>query len=170
MKKSILFSLILSGFLLQGIAQKKIDLNVGRPKTLLLEKIGTRHRYGYEEGDLIKLRTKNGVIRNTYLWEVNDSAVYLDQNHPLLLKDITIVYPQFRFLRKFGMYMFLAGMTYFTVVSFDHLINKEIVFTKDVFIVPTALFGVGFICVSLSQKHCKIGDNWKLKVLSIRVL
>jgi hypothetical protein len=170
MNKSILFSLIFLGFLLKGITQNNINLNVGGPKTLLLEKIGTRHRYSYETGDLIKLRTKNGVIRNTYLWDITDSSVFLDQNRPLFLREIMAVYPQFRFPRKFGSYMFLAGVAYFMVVSFDHLINKEIVLTKDVFIVPTALFGVGLISVSLSQKRCKIGDNWKLKVLTIRML
>ena len=66
--------------------------------------------------------------------------------------------------------MFIAGVAYFTVISFNHLINNEIVFTKDVFIVPTALFGAGLISVSLSQKRCKIGDRWKLKVLEIRIL
>jgi len=169
MNKKLILSIILVSGLVQGHAQNKYFGDTHEPKTLLVEKIGTHRRYGYELGDLIKIRTKNHLFLCSNLWELNDSSIVVGQNRPTNLKDVESVYPQFYFPKKFGMYMFLSGITYFAVVSFDHLINKEIVFTKDVFIVPTALFGTGFICVSLSQNRCKIGDHWKLKVIGIRV-
>ena len=170
MNKRFVFLFILVFCMFQGIAQKKDKwINPGL-RTLLLEKIGTRQRYSFGLGDNIKLMTKDHLVMNSYLWEINDTLISLGQDRPLLIKDIESVYPQFSFPRKFGMYMFLAGITYFTVVSLNHLINNEIVFTKDVFVIPTVLFGAGLISVSLSQKRCKIGDQWKLKVLDIRIL
>lgn len=170
MKKSFILTFFLAFYLFQGIAQNKFNWNNPESKTLLLEKLGTHQRYAYRPGDVIKLKTKNSEFMNSYLWEINDSSISVGQNRPLLLRKIESVFPQFSFPKKFGMYMFIAGVAYFTVISFNHLINNEIVFTKDVFIVPTALFGAGLISVSLSQKRCKIGDRWKLKVLEIRIL
>jgi len=170
MNKTFIFSFILTFCLLQGNSQNKARWNFDEPKTLLLEKIGTHQRYAYEPGNVIKLRTRNLVTMSCYLWEINDSSISAGQDRPMLIKDIESVYPQFSFPKKFGIYMFISGVVYFSVVSFDHLINNEIVFTKDVFVVPAALFGAGFISVSLSQKRCKIGDRWKLKVVGIRIL
>ena len=169
MKKHTIILLILTFCLLQGVAQKKRFWYPSEPKTLLLEKIGTHHRYGFEPGDMIKLRTKNKLIMYSYLWELNDSSISIGQCKPFPINDVESVYPQFLFARKFGKYMFLSGIVYFAIVSFDHLINNEIVFIKDVFIVPAALFGAVLISISLSEKRCKIGDRWKLKVLGIRI-
>lgn len=172
MNKFFILLFFLAYFSFQCTAQKRYHLNFDEPKTLLLEKIGTHHRYGYEPGDVIKFKTKNHLIISDYLWEIGDSVISVGQSRPVAvqLKEIESVYPQFTFPRKFGMYMFIAGMAYFTVVSFNHLINNEIVFTRDVFVIPTALFATGLVSVSLSQKRCKIGDRWKLKVVGIRIL
>jgi formate/nitrite transporter FocA (FNT family) len=85
------------------------------------------------------------------------------------LKDIKAVYHQYKFPEKFGKYMFLSGMAYFVIVSFDHLINNQAVFTRDVFVVPAAFFATGYITISLSEKKCRVGERWKLKVLGIRI-
>jgi len=169
MKKHTILLLILTFCFLQGVAQKRKFWYTSEPKTLLLEKIGTRHRYSFEPGDIIKLRTKNKRMLHSYLWELSDSSISVGQCKPFPVKDIESVYPQFQFARKFGKYMFLSGVVYFAVVSFNHLINNEIVFSRDIFIVPAALFGAGLISISLSEKRCKIGDRWKLKVLGIRI-
>ncbi len=169
MKKYTILLLILTFCFLQGVAQKKRFWYTSESKTLLLEKIGTRHRFSFEPGDMIKLRTKNKLMMYSYLWELNDSSISVGQCKPFPLQNVESVYPQFLFARKFGKYMFLSGIVYFAIVSFDHLINSEIVVSKDVFMVPAALFGAGLISISLSEKRCKIGDRWKLKVLGIRI-
>lgn len=170
MKKTVILSVLLVFCLSPGVAQKKRNYINPGSRTLLLEKIGTHQRYVYHLGDVIKLSTAKKEVMESYLWEINDSSVSVGQARPLLIKNIECVYPQFSFPKKLGKYMFVAGIAYFIVVSANHLINNEMVFSKDVFIAPTALFGAGLISISLSQKRCKIGDRWKLKVMNIRIL
>jgi hypothetical protein len=169
MIKRILISLIFAGVVISVTAQGKFGLDRSVPRSLLVEKIGTRHRYAFEMGDLIRIRMKDRKVYHSYLWSIGDSTLEIGRNSPIRLQDIRTVYHKFNFINKLGTYMFFSGMAYFLIVPFDHLINNEIVFTKDVFIVPAALFGSGGITIYLSQKRCRIGDRWKLKVVGVRV-
>jgi hypothetical protein len=169
MGRWILFLLILLCMLEDGFAQKGHPWIKNHSNTLLLEKIGTHHRYSYIPGDNIKLQTRKHAWIDGELWDIDDSVITVGQGKPIHFIDINSVYPQFEFLKKFGTYISFAGIVYFSVVSLNHLINNEKVFTNDTFIVPACCFGAGFISISFSQKRCKIGPRWKLKVLDIRV-
>jgi hypothetical protein len=170
MTRTVILSLFTAFFALQGISQGEYLWKDPVPKTLLLWKLGTNKKYAYKVEDKIKLVTVNRELMYNFIWEISDTMISLEQKKPLAVKDIILVYPQFYFPKKFGRYMFIAGVAYFTVVSINHLINNEPVFTRDVFIVPTVLFGAGLVSISLSQKRCRIGDHWKLKVLEIKIL
>jgi hypothetical protein len=170
MEKSILGIIIFIACSIQLLGQEIEIPPAFQPKTLLLEKIGTNRKHYYAEGDRIKLRTKKGDVIFDYISEVRDTVLAVGMYTPFSLKNIAVVWPQYEFARKFGTYMCIAGMAYFAIVTFDHLINNEQVFTRDMYIVPASLFGAGIISISLSQQRCKIGDRWKLKVLGMRIL
>jgi hypothetical protein len=163
---SILFLFLAS---CHACCQKMGNTGYYLPKTLLLEKIGTRHQQAYQEGDRIKIQTKNREMLAGNIWEIDDTIIYIGIGRPVALSNIAFVYREYGFPRRLGSYLFLGGLVYFGIVTVNHLLNNEQVFTKDMFIVPTSLFGVGLICLALSEKRCKIGDRWKLKVLEIRM-
>jgi hypothetical protein len=154
----------------RGFPQTKTFWNPDEKKVLLLEKIGTRHRFIYEAGDIIKLKTRDRVYYNSFLWDFNDTSLIVGQSRTLPFRHIAVVYPQFQFPKKVGVYTLAFGVVYFGVATVNHLINKEKVFTNDVFIVPAACFGAGFICIALSQRSCPVGVKWKLKILNVKIL
>ena len=141
-------------------------------KTLMIEKIGTSRKYFYHAGDHIKLRvSKLDTMLIGKLWSVQDSLIFVEELRPFEVRNAEIrsVYKQFSFPKKFGKYMVIGGLTLGAIVSFNHLINNEQVFSSDVFIIAGCGIGTGLISLSLSQKHCRIGNRWKVKVLDIQV-
>ena len=64
--------------------------------------------------------------------------------------------------------MIFAGVT-FGVITINHLVNNEQVFTPDMAYLTLPFLGVGIISLSLSRERMKIGPRWKLKVLDMPV-
>ena len=139
-------------------------------KTMMVEKIGTSRKYYYHIGDYLKLRVSaQDTILKGKLWEIQDSSIAVSELRPfdVRLCSIGSVYKQFAFPKKLGTYLgfFSAGL--FVIIVANHLINKEQVFTPDLFIISGSVLGGSLISFSLSQKRCKIGHRWKVKVLNI---
>jgi len=61
--------------------------------------------------------------------------------------------------------MLEGSLLFFTILSINHLINNEPVFSPDVLIVSGSLLGAGLISLSFSQKRYKIGVKWKVSVI-----
>jgi hypothetical protein len=140
--------------------------------TLLIEKIGTSRKYFYHTGDYMKLRvSKQDTLLKGKLWSIHDSTISVSELRPfeVQFKDINSVYKRFAFPKKFGKFMCIGGGALFTIIAFNHLINNEQVFTNDMFIISGSLIGAGLISISLSEKRCKTGKGWKIKVLDINV-
>ncbi len=141
-------------------------------KTLLIEKIGTSSKYFYHLNDKIKIRAANpDTLMKGILWGIEDSSLSVATMRPYTIpfRNITLVYKQFAFPRKLGKMLAISGAVFFGVISFNHLINNEPVFSRDVFIVSGICFGGSIISFSLSERRCRIGDRWKLKVLDFPV-
>ena len=141
-------------------------------KTLMVEKIGTSRKYFYHTGDFMKLRvSKQDTLLKGKLWTIRDSAVSIAELRPfdVRLKDIGSVYKQFYFPKKFGRYMRIGSVVFFTIIAINHLINNEQVFAPDMFIISGSLLGLSIISLSLSEKRCKTGHHWKIKVLEINL-
>jgi hypothetical protein len=137
-------------------------------QTLLIEKIGTSTRYPYKVGDMIKLRVKaeDTIIRGK-IWDISDSSVSIAGLRPydVRLSNIKVVYKQFYFPKKLGGYLAIFGAVIFGAITTNHLINNEQVFTPDLFIISGAVFGASAISFALSEKRCRIGNRWKIKVM-----
>lgn len=160
--KHLVGSLVISLFVGQIIAQK----------TLMVEKIGTLRKYNYQVGDPMKLRvSKQDTLLRGKLWSLSDSMIFIAELRPfeVQLKDVGSVYKKFGFPRRLGKTLIIGSAGIFGIIVVNHLINNEPVFTPDLFIISGSVLGAGLISLSLSQKRCRIGNTWKLKVLNIRV-
>ena len=141
-------------------------------KTLMVEKIGTARKYFYHTGDRLKLRvSKQDTLLVGKLWSIRDSSISVSELRPfdVRLNDIGSVYKRFSFPNRFGKYLAVGSAGIFSIIVINHLINNEQVFTPDLFIISGSVLGGGLISLSLSQKRCKIGLHWKVKVLDIQV-
>ncbi|MCK9424106.1 MAG: hypothetical protein M0Q38_16090 [Bacteroidales bacterium] len=141
-------------------------------KTLMVEKIGTLRKYYYHVGDPMKLKvSKQDTLLRGKLWSLGDSMIYIAELRPfeVHLKDVGSVYKKFAFPRRLGKMLIFGSAGIFGIIVVDHLINNEPVFTPDLFIIAGSTMGAGLISLSLSQKRCRIGNTWKLKILNIRV-
>jgi hypothetical protein len=139
-------------------------------KTLVLEKIGTPTRYGFHLGDDVKIRTKkqNQIVKN-YLWNLTDSSVTIGPRTTIPLSEISAVYKHYYFPKLMTRILFYAGAGYFILDSFNNLINNERVFIPQTMIISGSLLGVSLAIIPLSQKKCKIGIRWKLKIMDINL-
>ncbi len=141
-------------------------------KTLLVEKIGSSHRYSYHIGDYMKLRVSPlDTLLKGKLWTIRDSSISIAELRPfdVRLGDIRSVYKRFYFPRKFGRYMLYGSAAIFSIITINHLINNEQVFTPDLFIISGSLAAAGLISLSLSEKRCNTGKRWKIKILDINI-
>lgn len=137
-------------------------------KTMLIEKLGTSRKYFYHVGDYVKLRvSKQDTLLKGKLWFIKDSLISVEELRPfdVHLGDIGSVYKQFSFPKRFGAYLGAFGVGIFAIMATNHLLNNEQVFTTDMYIISGAFIGGSLISFSLSQKRCKIGNRWKIKVL-----
>jgi hypothetical protein len=141
-------------------------------KTLMVEKIGSSRRYFYHAGDYVKLRvSKMDTLLKGKLWSIHDSMISVSELRPFDVRigDIGSVYKQFAFPKKFGKFLGIGGVALFAIISFNHLINNEQVFTPDMFILTGSMLGAGLLSVSLSEKRCRTTTRWKIKVLDVEL-
>jgi hypothetical protein len=141
-------------------------------KTLMVEKIGTSRKYFYHNGDYIKLRvSKMDTLLKGKLWSIRDTMISVAELRPFDVRigDIGSVYKQFAFPKKFGRLLGIGGVALFAIISINHLINNEQVFTPDMFILTGSMLGAGLLSVSLSQKRCKTSSGWKIKILDVAI-
>lgn len=141
-------------------------------KTLLIEKIGTSGKYYYHQGDYLKLRvSKKDTLLIGKLWTIRDSMISIGsfRSVDVRLNAIGSVYKRYYFPKKLGSYLAYGSAGIFAIIVINHLINHEQVFTPDLFIISGAMLGGSLISFSLSQKRCKIGSRWKIKVLDIEI-
>jgi hypothetical protein len=141
-------------------------------KTMMVEKIGTSRRYFFYKDDFIKIRA---VHRDTLLkgklWHIGDSSIYVYGWRPVEVnvRDVSSVYKKFLFPSKFGRLIGIGGIGIFAIITVNHLINNEQVFTPDMFIISGSMLAVGAISISISEKRCRIGNRWKIKILDFPV-
>jgi hypothetical protein len=146
-----------------------ISFQLTAQRKLLVEKTGTSRKYYFLEGDVLKLkiRSLDTIVRGKLL-DLRDSGLTLSGWRPMdiPLRDIGAVYKAYSFPKKFGVYSIIFGGAIFAVITTNHLINNEQVFTPDLFIISGSFIGAGLVSLSLSQKKCRIGPRWKVKVLN----
>jgi hypothetical protein len=134
----------------------------------MVEKIGTSKKYIYHTGEKLKLHTvTDGKSARGVLLDIQDSMIslYSGTENTIKLKDVTCVYKQFKFPKKFGIKAIEFGGVIFIVMVANNLLNHAPPFDQYVFVVSGSFVAGGLISLSLSEKRCNIGHRWKIKVL-----
>jgi hypothetical protein len=139
-------------------------------KTLVLEKIGTRTRFGYHLGDDLKIKVKDYKQNlHNYIWNLTDTSLTIGSKTTVQLSDISSVYRHYYFPKLMTRILLYAGAGYLVLDSFNNLINKERVFNPQTLIISGSLICVGFAIMPVIQRKCNIGIKWKLKVMDINL-
>ncbi|MEI6898819.1 MAG: hypothetical protein WCL00_02980 [Bacteroidota bacterium] len=160
--KRVLFSLLFVLFVSYGYGQTR----------MLVEKMGSRSKYYFFAGDRIKLKiTPFDTILKGRVWSIGDSLISVSRFgiNDLKIRNIGSVYKEFSFPKKLAKKTAIFGGVIFLVIMTNHLINNEKVFTPDLFIISGASLGVSLISFSFSQRQCRIGPRWKIKILDFSV-
>lgn len=141
-------------------------------KTFMVEKSGTTRHIFFHQGDPFKIRAAipDTLLKGT-LWGIGDSSVWVYGWRPVEIRigDIQAVYKKFPVANYFGKMFSIAGITIFSIIGFNHLINNEQFFTPEMFIIAGSLGAMGGIAFSLSQKKYRIGARWKIKILEAEI-
>ncbi|MCX6282231.1 MAG: hypothetical protein NTU51_09750 [Bacteroidetes bacterium] len=149
-----------------------LSTEVVSQNTLLLEKVGTKRKFFFRVENKFQLRTtRPDTFLIGHLWDIGEKNLTLQTYIPLTVpyENIKFVYKSYKFPRKFGIYcMIFAGVSA-TVITINHLVNNEQVFTPDMAYICLPFLGVGIISLSFSRERMKIGTRWKLKVLDMPV-
>jgi hypothetical protein len=141
-------------------------------KTLMIEKIGTSRRFFLQEQDHVKMRFKNpDTLLAGKLWSIEEDQIVIQsmRSYPVALADITTVYRHFSFPVTVAGLAVTGGLMLFGIITINHLINNEQVFTNDMFVLTGSMLAIGGISFALSSKRYRIGDRWKVKILDYPV-
>jgi hypothetical protein len=141
-------------------------------RTFLVEKIGTSTRYAFHTDDRLKLRvSREDTLLKGRLLAIGDSEITLSgfRPHRVMLTGIGSVYKQFYFPRKLGYYLAIGSAGIFGIITINHLLNNEQVFTPDMFILTGSLAAGSLISFYLSERRCRIGVRWKIKILDVAI-
>lgn len=140
---------------------------VDAQKVLLLQKPGKTKRFLYSQGDKVSIRmgepefAVNGEITN-----IDDSSCTVNRNYTFQLSKVKEVSRVRPFLNGAWRTMFVAAGVYFFGSMFNHAINSEKpLIDNTVPIVSGSFVALGTTSYLLRNKHCKMEDGWKLKVL-----
>lgn len=164
--KSVLTSLAL-WILLSLISSECIS-----QKTLMLEKIGSKRKFFFHSNDKFMLRlNKPDTFISGRLWDVNEKNITVQTYPPVTiqLENIRYVYIDHKFAKRFGVYCVAFSGVTFGVITINHLLNNEQVFTPDMAYLTLPFLAAGILSLSLSRERVKIGLKWKLKVLDMPV-
>ena len=137
-------------------------------KTLVVEKIGTGRKFGYNPGDFMKVKTRDPrQLLRSYMTDLTDSTVSIGTYHTVRLDNIKVVYKRYGFPLRLGSNLLLAGGIFFVATTVNNLIVHNQVFTQTNLIITGSILAAGTICIILSENPMHIGLHWKIKILDI---
>jgi hypothetical protein len=142
-------------------------LKINAQKTLVVEKVGSKIYY-FNSGDRFKVRTWNpDMIHKAAIWSIRDTSVFIADLTctEIGLHNMKVVYKPFPAMRIASYNLFAGSVFFFSVITVNHWINHEQPFDKLSWIVPCSALAAGVITISLSERPCRIGVHWKVKVM-----
>jgi hypothetical protein len=140
---------------------------VDAQKVLLLQKPGKSNRYFYTTGDRIGVRMGDPEFDvSGEITYIDDSTCIVNRNYTIQLSKVHQVYIKRPFLSGSWRMMFIAAGVYFVGSMFNHAINhEEPLIDNTVPYVSGSFVALGTTAYLLRNKHCKMENGWKLKVL-----
>jgi len=136
-------------------------------KVLLLQKPGKTKRYFYTQGDMLRVRMGEPEFEvSGEITYIDDSTCTVNRNYTFQLSKVHEVSIRRPFLSGSWRTWFVAAGIYFFGSMFNHAINdEEPLIDNTVPYVSGSFIVLGTTSYLLRNKHCKMEDGWKLKVL-----
>ena len=154
-------------FLIWTILLVLLIQTVDAQKVILLQKPGYTKRFLYTAGDKIIVRLGDpefGVSGEITF--IDDSSCTINQNYTFQLSKVREVTIKRPFLSSAWRMMFLAGGVYAAGSMFNHAINGEKpLIDNTVPVVSGSFIALGITSYLMRNKHCKMKNGWRLKVL-----
>ncbi len=140
---------------------------VDAQKVLMLQKPGTGKRYFYHTGDKISVRM--GLPEFTVYGEityVDDSVCTINKDYTFQLSKVNEVTRTRHFMSASWRKLFLVPVIYAGGSMINRSIhNEKPLVDNTIPIVSGSFIALGTTFLILRYKHCKMEDNWRLKVL-----
>ncbi len=140
--------------------------------SLMLEKVGRGRKFFFHTEDKFMLRTvRPDTFLSGHIWDIAQKNMVLQTYIPITVQydNIRYVYRDHKHLKKIGVYFCIFSGVTFGVISINHLLNNEQVFTPDMAYLTLPFLGVGILSISCSRERFKLGYKWKLKVMDMPV-
>ena len=159
----------MASFLLLLLGIISMDLHAQR--ILAFDKRGIVKRIRYYEGDFIKLKLSSGEILTGDLRTLKASSFVI--NGQIVHKDsVTKVYNTQKLygFKLFGSILMTTGIAYFSVDSFNRLINKDSPIVAESSIKASGvLLGMGLVSSLIANKSYKISKRRPLKIIDLTI-
>ncbi|MGE5424083.1 MAG: hypothetical protein ACM3N9_01895 [Syntrophothermus sp.] len=134
-------------------------------KTLLLQKVGSKHRYIFHFGDRMVLSAVNPPrVLAGPLNGMNDSVLYIDVV-PVKVQDVVSVKVKNYLPRRIRELLIKGGILYFMVNTINSAISHDLLFTRTDAIVYASLLGGIGITYLFKYRNVPLGGRWKIIVL-----
>ncbi|MFA5970832.1 MAG: hypothetical protein WC780_00675 [Lentimicrobiaceae bacterium] len=158
-------------FLIWAVLLVLICQTVDAQKVLLLQKPGKTKRFLYYTGDKIIIRTGDPEfeVRGEITY-IDDSIVTVNKNYTYQLAKVKEVIIKRPFLNGSWRMMYLTSGIYAAGSIFNRAINNNKPLVDNTIpVVSGSFIALGTASYLLRNKHCKIEDGWKLKVLDFDI-
>jgi hypothetical protein len=140
---------------------------VDAQKVLMLQKAGTSKRYFYHTGD--KISVSMGEPEFTVYGEItyiDDSVCTVNRDYTFQLTKVKEVLRARHFLSVNWKKLYLAAVLYAGGSMINRAIHDEVPLVDNtVYIVSGSFIVLGTTAYLLRYHHCKVENNWHLKVL-----
>ena len=136
-------------------------------KVLMLEKLGSGKWYLYSTGDDIILQIKGQDERFTAtLTTIADSGFIVNLSNYIRPEEVEAVWRKYPHRKKQGNYLIIAGGTLVAITLINNAFNDRTVIDPTFVAIGAGISSLGLLWRSFWMPRYKIGEKWKLKVLT----
>ncbi len=138
-------------------------------KMLLLENKKNLKNFKFFEGDQVRYRLKdNKTWFSGDISQMNDTMVVFNWVDEVPLSNITAIARRQWFFSILSRLSMTAGVLYFSIDTFNNLINgNNPLIDQQTAIISAGLVAGGFLLQPLTIRKIKLNENWTLKVLDL---
>lgn len=140
-------------------------------KVMLLQKPGKSKWFMYKTGDKISLRMGEPEfpVAGT-ITDIDDTLCTVDHNYTFQLSKVHEVIRNRHFLNGAWRMLYLSSFVYFGGSMINHAIQGETPLIDNTVPVNSgSLAAAGTLALVFRNRHCKMEQGWKLKVLDFNI-
>jgi len=136
-------------------------------KILVFENVYNMKNYKYRLGQSIGIKIDGRDKKITdEIVDLTDSSMILNFNGEVHFADISAVYRERYWIDLLSGFSMVAGVFYFSVDSFNRMINSEWpIVDEQTLIISAGLVAFGGLLIPIRFRKIQSGENWKFKTI-----